>query len=62
MRAKLPPGKKRVRQIAVPVNDAEEQAVKAIAEERGISVAQVFREAVRRECQAMKGPKKTKAA
>lgn len=62
MKPKLPPGKKRTKDLRIPVNVAEARMFKSIANSRGLPVAQIVRDLVRRECQAVREAKKTKAA
>ena len=62
MRAKLPADKIRNKTVRLPVNVVEKQRIEELAAAREATVAELLRGLVRRECQSVKGAKKTKAA
>lgn len=62
MSLKLPHDKKRNKRIPVPVNAAEKAAIEKLAAARGVSAAQILREAALMPRESEKGVKKTKAA
>jgi len=57
-----PPHKKRTKDIRIPVNVAEDRALTSLADSLGLSKSALVRDLVRRECQSVRGAKKTKAA